>query len=279
MTWTPPAAQIEAVERELHQALDNGEHNAPDGYHRPLAEAIVTAAHEAQTPQAADVDLLAERVGNFTLWCKPHKEQRSCVRMAGEFYWAETPSAALSFALLAHAMDGPTPRPDHVYTDDEGRCEHCSASPSSHPSFDAEPMPAALVVDATTHRETDDAPEAMVRAVLACDVRAGDRIWCGGPNGFRRVRAVKPIPVAGIAADFGERTAALWKRDDWLLLGCPPGATERALALAVDSLHAVAAESTDHGWTSEAETALKAINEQMGGSPDTMYRLPNRSGQ
>jgi hypothetical protein len=51
MTWQPSTAEVDAAERELAESLSlplsRFGNRAPDGYYRPLAEAILAAAHEA----------------------------------------------------------------------------------------------------------------------------------------------------------------------------------------------------------------------------------------
>jgi hypothetical protein len=107
----------------------------------------------------------------------------------------------------------------------------------------ARPMPAALVVDATTHRETDDE--------LRCSIP-----WVWGTL----FRVASPEELSAMIDDRQP----------------PQDRLSRAFALAVDSLHLIAAEQAEGGDSFEAEGTLWQINETMGGPPDTLYRLPSR---
>ena len=230
MTFQPSTAEVDAAERELLDAdPTNRANNPPDGYWRPLAEAIAIAIHEARETMVREATMSSDP-------CIEHKRGRDC------------------------PVHGPL-RPTHLYEDDDFRCAHCSASAADHPA-----MPAALVVDASTHRETDDEqPSSLIEIIVGPCGRSEAETACLMVQEFMD----KHFPSLGAAC--GVRFS---------LTPTPEQAQERAFALAVDSLHLIASDQAEGGDQFEAEGTLKQINEQMGGDPNRMYRLPNaRSSQ
>jgi hypothetical protein len=65
MTFQPSTAEVDAAEREMVESLplSRSGNRAPDGYYRPLAEAILTAAHEAAEDEAAEARHAAKAAG------------------------------------------------------------------------------------------------------------------------------------------------------------------------------------------------------------------------